>query len=198
MHDQWLGRAIQQFHASADAEEIKRQLAGIRPSDYLAPLAVQYQLPERARIAKLFSEAVEISDREKLYQLRIDLVKELALICHRREKARPRQGRAGSKPAKPSKPISLKRSPRLVIARSSSIDSTEPLKAANKAATATKIQLSCPFCTGKYDEAYIVKHISEKHGKQSMPFHYPYDTCSGIVRGAMYFTDYHKYRHEAV
>ena len=198
LHDQWLGRAIRKFHASADAEEIKRQLAGIRPSDYLAPSAVQYQLPERARIAKLFSEAIDTSGREKLYQLRIDLVKDLSLICHRREKARPHQGRADGKPAKPSKPISPKRTPRLVIARSSSIDSTEPLKAANKAATATKVQLSCPFCTREYNIADIVTHISEKHGKQSMPFHCPYNTCSGIVGGAMYFADHHKYRHETV
>ena len=90
LHDQWLSRVIQKFHASADAEEIKRQLDGRRPSEYLAPPAVHYQLPERARIAKLFSEAAYISGRDELYQLRISLVKELACICHRKEKAHPR------------------------------------------------------------------------------------------------------------
>ena len=197
LHDQWLSRAIQKFHASADAEEIKRQLDGMRPSDYLAPRAVQYQLPERARIAKLFSEAANIRGRDELYELRISLMKELSLICQRREKAHPRQKRAAGKLVKPIKPTP-KRFTRSVTAGFNSINSTEPLKIASEAATPAKLQLFCPFCARKCDEASIVRHISEEHRRQSIPFRCPYNTCSGIVGGVMYFADHYRYRHQLV
>ncbi|RYP58605.1 hypothetical protein DL770_010392 [Monosporascus sp. CRB-9-2] len=93
LHDQRLSRAIQEFHASIHADEINRQLNGIRPSEYLAPSTVQYRLPERARIAKLFSEVVNVSNRDEVHQLRMSLVRQLALLCKRRESPRRHQAK---------------------------------------------------------------------------------------------------------
>ncbi|KAK4233963.1 hypothetical protein C8A03DRAFT_38292 [Achaetomium macrosporum] len=61
-------------------EEIRRQLNGIRPSEYLAPPTIEYQLPERARNAKLFGEVADVSNSNELHQLRMSLVRELALL----------------------------------------------------------------------------------------------------------------------
>ncbi|KAM7195074.1 hypothetical protein V8F33_006943 [Rhypophila sp. PSN 637] len=53
LYDKCLTRAIHEFHASKDGDDIARQLNGIKPSEFLV---VYYQLPARARIAKLFLE----------------------------------------------------------------------------------------------------------------------------------------------
>lgn len=81
LHDGSLARAIQEFHASIHGEEVSPQLNGIRPSEYLAPPTVRYQLPGRALTAKLFSEVVDAANRDELYQLRMSLIRELALHC---------------------------------------------------------------------------------------------------------------------
>ncbi|KXX74184.1 hypothetical protein MMYC01_210518, partial [Madurella mycetomatis] len=111
LHDQRLSQAIQEFHASAHGEEIRRQLNGIRPSEYLAPPTIEYQLPERARIAKLFAEVANVSNRSELHQLRMSLVRELALLCKRRESPRRRQAESGYKTAPTSSPGSPKLEP---------------------------------------------------------------------------------------
>ncbi|KAJ9129400.1 hypothetical protein NKR23_g12540, partial [Pleurostoma richardsiae] len=73
LNDQRLAAAIREFHASVHTEEINRQLNGILPSEFLAPSTIQYKLPERARIAKMFSEVANVTDKDELHQLRIKL-----------------------------------------------------------------------------------------------------------------------------
>ncbi|KAI1382535.1 uncharacterized protein F4822DRAFT_439310 [Hypoxylon trugodes] len=102
LHDKRLNQAIQQFHDSADAEEIRRQLNGIRPSELLVSPTVQYQLHERAEVAKLFLEATQVSDRNGLYVCRIKLVKGLALLSRQQEKPRRRQADPSHKPTESS------------------------------------------------------------------------------------------------
>ncbi|KAK3935512.1 hypothetical protein QBC46DRAFT_367527 [Diplogelasinospora grovesii] len=70
---QRLQRTIKEFHDSVHVEEINRQLNGIKPSDVIAPPTIHYDLPERARVARLFSRAAEVRDRDELHPLRMDL-----------------------------------------------------------------------------------------------------------------------------
>ncbi|KAH8742555.1 hypothetical protein F5883DRAFT_362614, partial [Diaporthe sp. PMI_573] len=79
-----LQQAIKDFHDSIHIEEINRQLNGVKPSKVIAP-AIDYELPERARVARLFSQAADVLNRKALYPLRIGLVKTLAQLCRRRE-----------------------------------------------------------------------------------------------------------------
>jgi hypothetical protein len=50
-----LQQVIKEFHDSIDVEEIDRQLNGIRSSNVIASPTIKYELPERARVARLFS-----------------------------------------------------------------------------------------------------------------------------------------------
>ncbi|KAK4148395.1 hypothetical protein C8A00DRAFT_47713 [Chaetomidium leptoderma] len=110
LHDQRLSQAIQEFHALAHGEEIRRQLNGIRPSE------------------------------NELHQLRMNLVRELALLCKLRESPRRRQA--------------------------------------------------------ENDIDGLIKHIRNRHAKRNaIPFHCPYERCSGIVAGAVYFADHCKRQH---
>ncbi|KPM38228.1 hypothetical protein AK830_g8327 [Neonectria ditissima] len=58
-------QAVREFHISVHVEEIDRQLRGIKPSDVIAPPHIEYDLPERARVAYLFSQAVGLCKRQE-------------------------------------------------------------------------------------------------------------------------------------
>ena len=48
----------------------------------IAPLTIDYELPERAQVARLFSQAADVLTREALYPLRMNLVKTMARLCN--------------------------------------------------------------------------------------------------------------------
>ncbi|XP_044721800.1 uncharacterized protein HRG_04715 [Hirsutella rhossiliensis] len=52
---------------------------------------VEYQLPERARIAKLLLQLVEVTSSDKLFCICMELVRALAALCKLQEPPRPRQ-----------------------------------------------------------------------------------------------------------
>jgi len=80
-----LQQAIKDFHDSIHIVEINRQLKGTKPSRVIAPPTINYELPERAQVARLFSQAADVLTREALYPLRMSLVKTMARLCKRRE-----------------------------------------------------------------------------------------------------------------
>jgi len=51
----------------------------------IAPPTVNYELPERAQVAQLFSQAADVLTREALYPLCMSLLKAMAQLCRRRE-----------------------------------------------------------------------------------------------------------------
>jgi ketosteroid isomerase-like protein len=80
LQNQRLTRAIKDFHDSIHKEEIERQLDGTRPSDFLLPPTVRYQRSGRARVAKLFSQLIEVSDKEEIFHIRMKLIREISLL----------------------------------------------------------------------------------------------------------------------
>ncbi|KAK3934110.1 hypothetical protein QBC46DRAFT_429032 [Diplogelasinospora grovesii] len=70
---QRLESVIKEFHDSVHVKEINRQLNGIKPPDVIAPPTIEYDLPERARLARLFSRAADVTNRDELHPLRMDL-----------------------------------------------------------------------------------------------------------------------------
>lgn len=78
-------QAINEFHNSVHVEEIDRQLRGIKPSDIIAPSHIEYDLPERARVAYLFSQAADMTDRDSIHSLRIELITAISQLCKRQE-----------------------------------------------------------------------------------------------------------------
>ena len=76
-----LDRAITEFHDLVHREDVDEQLRGFHPSEILAPVTMRRELPERTKAARLFMQAVSVSDHDEIYKLRIDLVKTLAQLC---------------------------------------------------------------------------------------------------------------------
>jgi len=173
LHDGSLARAIQEFHASIHGEEVSPQLNGIRPSEYLAPPTVRYQLPGRALTAKLFSEVVDAANRDELYQLRMSLIRELALLCHQRENPR-RRAKGRYKPAPSYRSAFSPVSTRAAGSRSNSATAIAPIT--KDTADPVSTLLACPFCRSEDDAESLTKHIRDQHLKRlPIPFHCPYE-----------------------
>ncbi len=79
-----LQQAIKDFHDSIYIEKINRQLNGIKPSKVIAP-TIDYELSERVRTVRLFSQATDMFNKKALYPLRMSFMKILAQFCRRRE-----------------------------------------------------------------------------------------------------------------
>ncbi|RXG41793.1 hypothetical protein VDGE_30545 [Verticillium dahliae] len=92
-----LDQAIKDFHDTIHAEEVDRQLQGTKPdAELLAPSTIKYELQERAEVARLFSQAADVTNREELHQLRLRLIVALSQLCKRRESPCRRRSQSGS------------------------------------------------------------------------------------------------------
>ena len=197
--------AIKDFHDSVHVEEINRQLNGIKPADVIAPPTIQYDVPERARVAHLFSRAVEVRNRDELHPLRVDLVRTIARLCKRRESPCRRQAKRGRK--------SVVR--RAVRFRSSSPSRTRPelrdniasKPAAQVAPDAETSSRFCPFCRwandglgdSERDKLWridsLTRHLRTRHFRRRSPFKCPYNGCIAILANAGHFADHARRQH---
>ena len=182
-----LQQAIKDFHDSIHIEEINRQLNGTKPSGVIAPPTIDYELPERAQVARLFSQAADVLTREALYPLRMSLVKTMARLCKRRESpCRPHMRR---RKVETQKPLTNGTTKPTVHAESSL-----PF---------------CPFCKWVDDQVGEIQrekpwridslagHLRTKHlrGRQT-PFECPYNGCPEVFRGAEHFASHSKRQHD--
>jgi hypothetical protein len=53
LNKEWLEKTIEEFHKTVYTIEVDQQLQGIRPADILTPPSIEYELEERATVAKL-------------------------------------------------------------------------------------------------------------------------------------------------
>jgi hypothetical protein len=81
-----LEKTIDEFHESVHTIEVERQLRGIRlASDVLTPSTIEYELEERAVVARLLFKPTEDLDEDHVYQVRIKLVQSLVQLSKRQE-----------------------------------------------------------------------------------------------------------------
>lgn len=201
-----LQSAIAEFHETIHGEEIAQQLQGIKPSkDILAPPTIEYELEERAQVARLFSQAAHISSFKELFKIRMELVSALAGLCKRRESPRRRKGSsnrstgasedlkpdAGAKPANSSPSdltVSQLSHPSLDMQQSQSQD--DDLK-------------YCPFCRWQDEEVgekqrnrgwrmdSLARHVRSQHLRRiKTPFHCPYGNCEAILGNDEHFANH--------
>jgi len=183
-----LQQAIKDFHDSIHIEEINRQLNGVKPSKVIAPLTINYELPERAQVARLFSQATDVLTREALYPLRMSLVKAMAQLCRRRESpCRPHMRR--SRKAETPK-LSTNEIPKPSIQGS---ENSLPF---------------CPFCKWADDQVgesqrekpwridSLARHLRTKHlRRRQTPFDCPYNGCPEVLGGPEHFVSHTERQH---
>ncbi|KAJ9641087.1 hypothetical protein H2199_005755 [Coniosporium tulheliwenetii] len=83
-----LDQAILDFHDSIDTIEIDRQLNGIGAPDTLPQTVEQYELRERAAVARLLCQPLDGLDEAHAMKLRSVFIRNLSSLCHRQESQR--------------------------------------------------------------------------------------------------------------
>jgi len=81
-----LEKTIDEFHENVHTFIVEQQMKGILPaSDVLTPSTIDYELEERATIAKLLFEPLDDLDEDQVIQVRIKLVQNLVQLSKRQE-----------------------------------------------------------------------------------------------------------------
>jgi hypothetical protein len=81
-----LDKIIDDFHETVHTDEVDRQMRGILPSPaVLNPSTIEYELKERAIVARLLFQPLEDLKLDKMFRVRIQLVQALAQLCTRQE-----------------------------------------------------------------------------------------------------------------
>ena len=199
-------------HNSVHVEEINKQLSGIKPSDVIAPPTITYDLPERAWVARFFSRAAAVRNRDELHPLRMDLVRTLAQLCKRVESPCRRQAKRGRK-AVTSATLTrnVRHRPSPQIRQRAKLKDRTPVRPAVQVTPETEISLLfCPFCKWADDNVgesqreklwridSLARHLRTQHlRRKHTPFLCPYDGCSAILAHAEHFPG-HVERHHSL
>jgi hypothetical protein len=70
-----MGKAIEEFFATVNTEDVNKQLKGILPSaKVLTPSTIKYELEERATVARLFFECHDDLKELELFQMHIEII----------------------------------------------------------------------------------------------------------------------------
>ncbi|TGO07583.1 hypothetical protein BTUL_0262g00010 [Botrytis tulipae] len=206
---QLLDNTIKEFHKTVHTIEVDRQLQGILPADILTPSTIEYELEERATIARLLFEPLTGLTEDQIIQKRIELVQNLIQLCKRQES--PHQYRVARSKGRPRKHITS--------SQPSSEDTNSNLITTSLISdTITKSQklpevpiLFCAFCKWNDIEAgpkkreyeyfridSLSRHIKTQHLQSRTVdegFHCPYQGCLAFLGSAMHFLNHTARQH---
>ena len=196
LSSQRLAQAVDDFWKMADTEAVNKQLQGIIPTaEALTPPTMEHELNERAAVAKLFFQCHDGLQEDQIFQIRMEIIKNLIILCRRQEApqtGKKRQyrwsGKNESKNALPT-PSSLAKATHLVPDHES----------------ASRNTLYCPFCKcdeeagpGKRNKLFsrvdaLGRHVRVQHLEYLAPnegLACPYQGCSTFLHGAMHFLNH--------
>jgi hypothetical protein len=77
-------KALKDFFATINTEDVNKQLQGILLStEVLTLLTIKYELEEQAMVARLFFECHDDLKELELFQMRIEIIQNLIILCRR-------------------------------------------------------------------------------------------------------------------
>jgi hypothetical protein len=197
-----LEQAIDDFWKMADTDAVNQQLQGIIPSaEVLTPSTIEYELKERATVAKLFFQCGDDLKELQLFHMRMEIIQNLVILCRRQETPHTSKkrrhyllGNGGSENATKTPGNTAEVSP--FIADSGVI---------------SRKTLYCPFCRCD-DEAgprkqnklfsridALRKHVRVQHLEYMRPnerFICPYRGCTAPLENAMHFLNHAAVGHD--
>lgn len=84
LRDALLEKTIDEFHETVHITEVDQQMRGILPApDVLTPAAIEYELEERATVARLLFQPLDDLDEDQVYHVRVQLVESLVQLSKR-------------------------------------------------------------------------------------------------------------------
>jgi hypothetical protein len=209
-----LEKTIDEFHESVHIIEVERQLRGIRPaSDVLTPPTIEYELEERAAVARLLFEPLEDLDEDQVYQVRIKLVQNLVQLCKRQETPhsyktprtrKNKDARQNTEPHEQGRPPcenDMDWDTKTLVDDKSDADSMAPMEIEERPIVPV---LYCAFCKWGDEEAgprkqkyafsrpdSLGRHVRAQHLKnRTGGFDCPYRGCSAFLGSAEHFLNH--------
>jgi hypothetical protein len=86
LNTEWFDKATKDFWATVYTKEVNKQLQGILLSTELLALpTIKYKLKEQATVAKQLLECCNNLNELQLFQIRIEIIRNLIILCGRQE-----------------------------------------------------------------------------------------------------------------
>ena len=196
-----IDKALKDFFATINIEDVNKQLQGILLSTkVLMLLTIKYKLEEQAIVTKLFFECYDDLKELELFQMHIEIIRNLIILCRRQE--------SHQRNTKTQHHLSHK---------------DENSKAIQTPSIAVEIDLSvldeqmllrstfyCPFCRcdkeagpKKRNKLFsringLYKHVQVQHLEYKRPnegFDCPYQGCKTPLKGTMHFLSHTALEH---
>ena len=209
-------KIIDDFHKTVHTEEVDRQMQGIHPSPAdLNPSTIEYELKERATVARLLFQPLDDLKLDQMFRVRIQLVQALVDLCKRQETAH--QFKKSTKV------------PRAVKAADTSMSMDQPTPSTSRLPVDAVVHaaglnhgpdgpldepvtpgLYCPFCKWgdeevgprKRDHVYarpdsLGRHIRDQHLAERDPNDgFDYEGYFAFLGGGMYFLNHAARQHK--
>jgi Protein of unknown function (DUF3435) len=213
-----LDKIIDNFHETVHTEEVDRQMRGIFPSPVdLNPSTIEYELEERATVARLLFQPLDDLKLDEMFRVRIQLVQALAGLCGRQET--PHQFKKSTKTPRPADTADIL----IDIDYPTHSPPQLPVDAAGHAVAdpnhgidglhdhPVTPDLFCPFCKWGDEEVgprkrnhlyarpdSLGRHIRDQHladRDANDGFDCPYEGCSAFLGGAEHFLNHTECQH---
>ncbi|PVH68523.1 hypothetical protein DL98DRAFT_522703 [Cadophora sp. DSE1049] len=202
-----LDNAINDFHETVHVDEVDRQMRGILPEkELLTPSAIEYELEERATVAKLLFQPLDELHEDQVFDIRVQLVHALAQLCHRQET--PRQ----------FKTVQSKRHSKTRYSYAcTGTDDDDVIPPGEEGNTLARVQgtqtvddrlytestLYCPFCErGPFSRKdSLGRHVRVQHLQRQLAnggFLCPYKGCSAVIGNSAHFLSHTARQHEVL
>ncbi|PVH68439.1 hypothetical protein DL98DRAFT_217496 [Cadophora sp. DSE1049] len=202
LKNELLNYTINDFHETVHVDEVDRQMRGILPdNEVLTPSTIEYELEERATVAKLLFQPLDELHEDQIFDIRVQLVHALAQLCHRQET--PRQFKAVQ-----SKRHSQTRS----SYASTGTDDDDEIPQEEGGHTLAGFQGTqtvderlhtdcCPFCgRGPFSRKdSLGRHVRVQHLQRRLAnggFLCPYKGCSAVMGNSVHFLSHTARQHE--
>jgi len=190
-----LEKSINDFYETVHVDEVDRQMQGILPrNEVLTPSGIEYQLEERATVARLLFQPIDDLDEDQLFDVRVQLVDALVELCHLQEA--PRKFKTQPQATdKINSNISDK-----IIHEEEGIEfvrGDQRMQTVNEGSDDT---LRCPFCKqGPFSrQDSLGRHVRVQHlGRraESDGFFCPYEGCRDYLGSAQHFLSHTARQH---
>ena len=214
LKNELLEKTIAEFHKNVHIELVNEQMRGICPSDVPILPVVEYELEERATVAKLLFMPLEGLTEDQILQVRIELVENLVQLCKKQETPHQYKAKRGRPPKNPTNIPNLTPDvdwdTKTLVDDDSDLDSTAPTEIEERPPVHV---LYCAFCKWVDEEAgprkreyefsridSLVRHIRAQHLKPRAigeGFDCPYRGCSAFLGDADHFLNHTERQHWA-
>ncbi|CAG8972321.1 hypothetical protein HYALB_00001724 [Hymenoscyphus albidus] len=198
LKDKLLNSSIDKFYETIHFEEVDRQIQGILPdAEVLNPSTIEYQLEERATVARLLFQPFDNLNVDKAFNVRVQLVDVLAKLCHLQETPSKFKAANSKKPLIAHHRLHASDNAKMLQDKLGENRDTQTLVCKDLHSDSP---LQCPICEfGSFSRKdSLARHVKTQHLTRRATadgFPCPYEGCSAYLAGTPHFMNHTARQH---